>query len=196
MDVKYTAEQIAVWFITHNQRLVDIHEADLISHLKLQKLLYYAQGSSLAFNGYPLFEEPLEAWEHGPVVKSVYNIYKIFDANGIDPQLIDAIPIKLDPIDEALLVGVFDKYNKYSATELSRRTHSEKPWRETKKNAEVSQELIKDYFVNTEYKKVFDGTLFDDIPLVDALPAEDYDPEEDSWYDEWKEQRDNDRKAV
>ncbi|MDR1042783.1 MAG: hypothetical protein LBL54_02635 [Clostridiales Family XIII bacterium] len=59
MDAKYTAEQIAYWFITYNQRFVETNEADLIAPLKLQKLLYYAQGSSLALNGYSLFDDTL-----------------------------------------------------------------------------------------------------------------------------------------
>jgi uncharacterized phage-associated protein len=39
---------------------------DLMTHLKLQRLVYYAQGFSLALNGEPLFDEPIEAQFHGP----------------------------------------------------------------------------------------------------------------------------------
>jgi uncharacterized phage-associated protein len=42
---------------------------DVISNLKLQKLLYYAQGFYLAIYGKALFEEDIVAWEHGPVVR-------------------------------------------------------------------------------------------------------------------------------
>ncbi|MDR1291855.1 MAG: DUF4065 domain-containing protein [Clostridiales Family XIII bacterium] len=167
MSAKYTAEQIAYWFITYNQKFVEMNESDLISPLKLQKLLYYAQGSSLALNGYSLFGDPLLAWEYGPVVRSVYDACKVFGASGIDPQSMGAVPLKLDAMDEALLKGVYDKYNKYSASGLINRTHSEKPWSETARNQEIPQELIKDFFVNTEYRKVFDGTLFDDIPIAE-----------------------------
>ncbi len=41
---------------------------DLISNLKLQKLLYYAQGFHLALYDEPLFPEAIEAWTHGPVL--------------------------------------------------------------------------------------------------------------------------------
>ena len=40
-----------------------------ISNMKLQKLLYLAQGIHLALeNGAPLFEDTIEAWKYGPVV--------------------------------------------------------------------------------------------------------------------------------
>ena len=49
---------------------------DLISNLKLQKLLYYAQGFHLALYDQPLFPEAIEAWTHGPVVPDLYRHYK------------------------------------------------------------------------------------------------------------------------
>ena len=47
-------------------------ESVLVSPLRLQKLLYYCQGWSLALLGRPLFRQPIEAWMNGPVVKDVY----------------------------------------------------------------------------------------------------------------------------
>ena len=49
---------------------------DLISNLKLQKLVYYAQGFHLALYDEPLFLEAIEAWTHGPVVPDLYRHYK------------------------------------------------------------------------------------------------------------------------
>ncbi|WP_208932366.1 Panacea domain-containing protein [[Haemophilus] ducreyi] len=46
---------------------------DLISNLKIQKLVYYAQGFSLAINNKPLFSEKIQAWTHGPVTPELYN---------------------------------------------------------------------------------------------------------------------------
>ena len=47
-----------------------------VTNLSLNKLLYFAQGHSLAENGKPLFDEPIEAWQYGPVVPSVYHTFK------------------------------------------------------------------------------------------------------------------------
>jgi uncharacterized phage-associated protein len=54
----------------------DSNAGDLISNMKLQKLLYYQQGFHLAYFGKPLFEEDIEAWMYGPVVPSVYSHFK------------------------------------------------------------------------------------------------------------------------
>lgn len=44
---------------------------ELMTNMKLQKMLYYQQGLHLAYFGTPLFDEDLEAWMYGPVVPSV-----------------------------------------------------------------------------------------------------------------------------
>ena len=49
----------------------DEDAGDLMSNLKLQKLVYYAQGFALALFDKPLFSERIEAWIHGPVYPAV-----------------------------------------------------------------------------------------------------------------------------
>jgi hypothetical protein len=62
MRGKYPAMTIAKWFVAWAE--AGDADADL-SNLKLQKLLYYAQGHYLARTGTPLFPETIEA---GPTV--------------------------------------------------------------------------------------------------------------------------------
>lgn len=47
---------------------------DGISTMKLQKLLYLAQGWSLAITGRPLFDGGFEAWSSGPVNREIYEL--------------------------------------------------------------------------------------------------------------------------
>ena len=68
-----SAVDVARYFLAQS----DDDAGDIISNLKLQKLLYYAQGVTLALTGKPLFSDPIEAWQHGPVVPSVYRLYKV-----------------------------------------------------------------------------------------------------------------------
>jgi len=75
------ADNVARWFLSRNRLRSLSGESDFISNLKLQKLLYYAQGIHLALYGKPLFNDPIEAWQYGPVVDSVYQTYK---TNGSD----------------------------------------------------------------------------------------------------------------
>ncbi len=67
----FRARDIARWFIAWAENV----DAE-VSNLKLQKLLYYAQGHRLGATGEPLFSDPIQAWAHGPVVAEVYHAYK------------------------------------------------------------------------------------------------------------------------
>lgn len=56
-----TAIEVARYFLA----LQDEDAGEGISNLKLQKLLYYAQGIYLAMEGKSLFPERIEAWTYG-----------------------------------------------------------------------------------------------------------------------------------
>ena len=71
---KYKAIDIAHWFIWKN-RENEQADGEKMTLLKLLKLLYYSEGSSLALDNGSLFDEPIVAWEHGPVVEEVYCKY-------------------------------------------------------------------------------------------------------------------------
>ncbi len=140
----YKATEIANWFLSYNDYLREIEDedTDYISNLKLQKLLYYAQGSYLSIYDKPLFKESIEAWRHGPVVYSVYQKYKKFGSSGID--VFDKSDI--DKETESLLKEVYKIFGKYSAWGLREMTHQEDPWKETDINQVISNEKIKKYF--------------------------------------------------
>lgn len=111
-----------------------------ISNLKLQKLVYYAQGFSLALHGEPLFEEAIEAWMHGPVVPSLYRKYRDFGSNPIPPN--DAFdPSILDRAKLRLIEEVYDVYGQYSAWKLRQLTHEEDPWRDNYEEGAYSREI-------------------------------------------------------
>jgi len=99
-----------------------------ISNLKLQKLLYYAQAWYLVFNGRPLFDDPIEAWVHGPVVARVFGDFKQYRWAPIDAPV---TPLDSPEVRDHL-VEVLWVYGDYTATELERLTHSEKPWRDAR----------------------------------------------------------------
>lgn len=104
-------------------------QGELMSNMKLQKMLYYQQGFHLAVFGSPLFEEQIEAWMYGPVVPSVYNHFKKYGFQGIEPETREEI--SLDPKEQALFDEVYKVYAAYSAVGLMHMTHSESPWAST-----------------------------------------------------------------
>lgn len=103
---------------------------ELMSNMKLQKMLYYQQGFHLAMFGEPLFEEEIEAWMYGPVVPSVYDNYKSYKREGI-PCDEDAEFHFENQKEEALFNEVCKVYGKYSAIGLMNMTHEESPWKNT-----------------------------------------------------------------
>src|SRR6185312_5197943 len=120
--------------------LNDVEFGDLISNLKLQKLVYYAQGFHLAMNNKELFEEDIIAWEHGPAVESLYHYYKGYGSNAIPvPEEFDDNVLLEN--EKTLLKEVYEVFGQFSAWKLRNMTHSERPWIETPKNRPIDKEL-------------------------------------------------------
>lgn len=139
-----TAKEVAEVFL----RLSKPELGDAITNLKLQKLVYYAQGFHLALNnGVPLFEEPIYAWEHGPVVPPLYHDYKEFGANPLPvPEAINAEAFSKEQIE--LIDEINDVYGQFSAWKLRDLTHSEKPWIETPKDEVISHHKLLEFFAS------------------------------------------------
>ena len=127
----------------------DNDAGELVSNMKLQKLLYYQQGFHLAYFEKPLFEENIEAWMYGPVVPSIYDKYKAEGSNGLSYE---GDVISLTPKEEALFNEVMIVYGEFSAIGLMNLTHSESPWKETPIG--VGNEISKDRMMTFFKKKL------------------------------------------
>jgi uncharacterized phage-associated protein len=103
-----------------------------LSHLKLQKLLYYVQAWHLAFTNAPLFNAKFQAWIHGPVSRAIYDRFapskslygsiNRFDLSaGFDPG---SLPEEA----KSHIDNVLEVYAKYSGTQLEEISHREEPW--------------------------------------------------------------------
>ncbi len=117
---------------------------DTISNLKLQKLLYYAQGFHLAiYEGKPLFEEDIIAWSYGPVVREVYDVFNEF-GSGVIP--VPDETIELTEQEKELVGEVWGVYGQFSALKLMEMTHEEMPWMTTERNSIISHEKLQEFF--------------------------------------------------
>ena len=67
----YTPAHVANYFLERSFR-----EDSLLTVLKLIKLCYLGYGWHLGVFGERLFDEPIEAWEYGPVIPSLYHEFK------------------------------------------------------------------------------------------------------------------------
>lgn len=117
MDIKDAAK----YFLSLN----DPEVGGSVTHLKLQKLCYYAQAYSLALKDKVLFDEKFQAWKHGPVSRTLYDEYRTNDARGIPkPEVVPTI----NEEEKSILDFVWKKFGKYDAMYLRDLTHSETPW--------------------------------------------------------------------
>lgn len=150
---KLTALEVARWFLLRNNTNVIQFDEESLTHLKLQKLLYYAQGLFLAYtNGESeLFPEEIYAWEHGPVVREVWDVYKGNKNNPIDcvyEPTDDNLFEKVNSDENVrnILEFTFINYGKYSAWHLREKTHTEMPWKTTPPNGLIEKTKILKFF--------------------------------------------------
>lgn len=142
----YTAMDIANYIIWYaNQSFSnDVY----LSPLKLHKILYYVQATFLAnFDGQPLFNDVIEKWQYGPVVRDVYFEFKshgtdhiqsthsvlsmIESDNGMPAfELLEFNENKIEAEAKVatLIKNVVDKLISKSPFELVEQTHQEPMW--------------------------------------------------------------------
>jgi len=133
---------------------VDREAGDLITQMKLYKLVYYAQAWSLVFLDRPLFESETQAWIHGPVTLEVREAYIGYGRNPIPAPFNFICEDKFSTEEIKVLEEVWATYGELSASALRKLTHEEYPWAGARfgyRDEELSQELIlleemKDYY--------------------------------------------------
>ena len=136
-----TAERVAEYF------RMKAADGSSLTHLKLQKLVYYAQGYHLGHYGTPMFSEELEAWDHGPVVPDLYRAYKVHGNRQIPPASVNVRGLPASCV--AVLDEVWEQMRGATATQLRSRTHAEDPWKNAYKNAwshRISVDAMREYF--------------------------------------------------
>ena len=136
-------------------RVLDVSEYLLqqkrpISAMKLQKLVYYCQAWSLAWCDVPMFAEPIQAWQNGPVVRALYDAhkgqYQVWTVGG-DPE-------HLSPESRSIADIILTFYGDKSAMWLSDLMHAEDPWRNARRGLpdtantenEITLESMMEYY--------------------------------------------------
>lgn len=151
-NTKCTALQIAKYFV----KKAKVEEDKKLTPLKLQKLLYYAQGWYLANFDKPLFDDKIQAWKYGPAVMNVYQYFKSYGSNSLSQydNPMEEIPDIDDERTKRFLDKVWTVYKKYYASDLVSATHNEQPWVDTREDKKLSEnseliiniEKLKSYF--------------------------------------------------
>jgi uncharacterized phage-associated protein len=137
------------------------HEAAL-THMKLQKLCFYAYGWWLAYNQEPILTEGPEVWQYGPVFSSLYNVLNTQRSAPI------AAPVSPNPAAQPPIIAqddavplqwvdwIWQRYGRLPTMALSNMTHDPgTPWQieaarhdyKVPRHHRIPDEVIRQYFV-------------------------------------------------
>lgn len=97
---------------------------DSMTHKKVQKLCYYAQGWYAAITHKKLFEDQIQAWVHGPVSPKLYDRFKVYGYNKIPEKESKTTNKEL----KGIVRQIYRIYGKLDGDQLEELTHQESPW--------------------------------------------------------------------
>lgn len=135
-----------------------------INNLQLQKILYYVKGTVLAKHNVICFANDIVSWNYGPVVREAYDTFKIYGNYNIlltNEILYDRkgcyILNLLDsenPCLKETINDVINEKSKYTAWDLVKMTHNERPWKETTRNNNIDNTLLGESFEEINRNKI------------------------------------------
>ena len=168
------AAKVAEWFLTKNRADAEGCSDDYLTPMQLQKLLFFAQGYYLGCYGKPLFSDDIKAWDHGPVVPSVYNRYSVFGGRGID-VMYDCSDSDFTEEELRAMKIVYKIYSKYSGNALRGITHiAGSPWSQTARNEVISLDKIYRYYEDAMMSEEEENELDGLMKQAEAIPDEPY----------------------
>jgi len=100
---------------------------------KLHKLLHYCQAWHVVHYGTPMFDETIRAYQHGPVVSTLWA-----DEKYGRPL---PVPLHLTGTHLDIISYVLDRYGHMSGWELEQLSHGERPWVSAYANAAWDDEI-------------------------------------------------------
>ena len=123
--IKADIIDVADWFLLKGN----------MSNKKIQKLCYYAEAWSLTLLDQHIADHSeFEAWVHGPVNRTLYQIYDGYGWNLLTITNYEEVKSRLEllftPEQVEVLEAVWDTYGEYGADQLEALTHTERPWLE------------------------------------------------------------------
>lgn len=119
-----------------------------MSHRKLQKMLYLAQGFYLSENKTSLYSEDLEAWKHGPVNPKIYQKYKHLGYHSIPKDGI-VVSSNIPTNVKAFLMSLILFFGSVGQDELIEFSHMDSPWAGSYiegANKSLSKDMLQSYF--------------------------------------------------
>lgn len=131
---------------------VSLQKQHRMGQMKLQLLLYYAQGWHLALYGQPLFQDDLHKWGFGPASPKVAQAFKHFEAKPITaPCMPQRLP--LPETTQAFLNDIYQYYAHFNGMTLSKMAKEEEPFRQCPTEQVVITNQSLQNFFNQQKRK-------------------------------------------
>ncbi len=167
----YEARKICNFLLTrYDARIYDL------TNLRLNKLLYFIHGWVLTRRSQGLVRNHFEAWQLGPVIRPVFDTFKVFGEKQIDglAEHLDyasgqkkAIPYgDITRVDAETIAAVFESYVPYTTGQLVELSHETGgPWHvvytawanDTRLSPRIPNELIRAHFLRESGGQKFFG---------------------------------------
>ncbi len=100
-------------------------KGECIDEMKLHKMLYFAQRESFIQNNKPLFSEEFYGWKFGPILKEIRVAYR---DNAFKQVVSDEVVDRI----RSIMDKVFEEYAEKDSWSLSRLTHGELSWKNSR----------------------------------------------------------------
>ncbi len=157
---KYNALSIAPFFINKG-----------VTPLQLHKLLYYTQVWYFVKHRHTLFNNEIQAWIYGPVIKDVWNYFRYMRRSDIIPKRIlnSIYSAHLPSHVQNHLNEVWNAYGHLSGADLVDLTHNELPWINSRLGCLTNEPSDNVIEINSDTTSDFKLTYFGTIPRANSL---------------------------
>ena len=166
-------KDVSAFFIALAQDMAEMQMGDGMTNLRLQKMLYFAQGWSLARNKKLLFDEPFEAWPLGPVVRTCYEWYCGFGSGFLTAEMPPREAFTEEEYE--LLLDTWSALSEFSTYQLVTFSHTPgSPWdiiRNHSNSREIPVDGMASYFSAHPLPSIKDKLT--NIPVVEPLYRKD-----------------------
>lgn len=152
---------------------------DLITHLKLQKLCFFAEAFYLAKHGKGIVGAPFQAWKHGPVNVDIWERFKKYSFKPINDEYPRLNPEEEDPFsfqyekptfskqEEFILKEVIRNFWNKTAWDLECLTHKHLPWQSARKNKDPIEHCTEE--IDPKHTEIFYKLFLDDVGQFNLL---------------------------
>ena len=155
--------------------MTSVRDIDVAQHIydtkgwvnswRLQKLTYYSQAWALVWTGRPLFAEPIQAWQDGPVAPHLRTTCMYY-TTPMSMSIKGADSSNLSSDAKAMVESVLAFYGELKRESIVNLTHSEAPWDSVYvegHNVEITRDSMLRYYTVKSATSA-------DVPQRPALP--------------------------